>query len=163
MMWETATFILIAGMVDDFRSRKVHNILVLSLLALAVGASFYLRGGEGTLGGLTSLAIALALTFPLYALGILGGGDVKLFSVFAFAVEPSGMFYTLIYSFMWGSLFGLTRSALQGQLPVLVRNTYRTATRQQKLQAIEINKIPYTFALVLGWFTYLTLLRSGQL
>lgn len=160
-MWEAATFILIAGMVDDFRSRKVHNVLVLALFAIAIGVSLYFRGSSGSLLGLSSLAFALALTLPLFVLGIWGGGDVKLFAVFAFAVEPSGMFYTLVYSVVWGSVFGLTHSALQGNLPVLVRNTYRVATRRQKLHTQQLGKIPYTFALLLGWFTYLTLLRSG--
>lgn len=163
MMMEAATLILIAGMVDDFRSRKVHNILVIALLALTAAASLYVRGLGGSMLGLSAMALALALTIPLFALRVFGGGDVKLFAVFALAVEPSAMFYTLIYSFLWGSVFGLTRAALQGHLPVLVRNTVKTASRQQKLQPQELSRIPYTFALFLGWFTYLTMLKTGAL
>ena len=157
-----ATIILVAGMVDDLRSRKVHNALVISLLVVAAVASLYFRGVQDSLPGVGAMVLALIVTLPLFMTRILGGGDVKLFSVFALAVDPMTMFWTLVYSFIWGAFFGVTRAAMQKQLVVLVRNTYRIASRQ-KSQIQEIQKIPYTFALVLGWFTQLTLLRAGGL
>lgn len=159
-MLAVATVILVAGLVDDLRSRKVHNGLVLSLLAATVACSLFFRGWEGSLIGIGAMLLALVFTIPLFATRILGGGDVKLFAVFAFAVDPVTMFWTLVYSFIWGALFGVTRAALQKQLGVLVRNTYKIASRQ-KLQVQEIQKIPYTFALLLGWATQITLLRGG--
>lgn len=161
-MMAVATFTLVAGMVDDFRSQKVHNWLVLSLMAVVAGCSIYFRGFEDSLIGVGAFLLALIITIPLFAVRILGGGDVKLFSVFALAVDPVTMFWTLIYSFIWGALFGVTRAALSNQLMALVRSTYRAADRQ-RVQVQEIHKIPYTFALLLGWFTQLTLLRAGGL
>jgi len=159
-MFMVATFTLIAGMVDDLRTRKVHNALVFSLLPLVALASFYFRGFEGTMTGVGALLLALILTIPLFAARILGGGDVKLFGVFALALDPLSMFWTLIYSFIWGALFGLTRAALSKQLLALVRNTTKAASRH-KIQAQELHKIPYTFALLLGWLTQLTFLRMA--
>lgn len=159
-MWALATLVLIAGMVDDLRSRKVHNALVLSLLALTLLASLWLRGLDGSLTGGLALLLALVTTIPLFAMGVLGGGDVKLFAVFALAVDPVSMFWTLVYSVVWGALFGVTRAAMQKQLLVLVRNTYKISGRQ-KVEVQELHKIPYTFALLLGWFTQLTLLHMG--
>lgn len=161
-MWAIATFSLVAGTVDDLRTRKVHNGLVLSLLALALIANFYFRGWDGTLIGIGALLLALVATIPLFMSGTLGGGDVKLFAVFAVCVDPTSMFYTLFYSIVWGALFGVTRAAMQKQLLSLVRTTYKLASRQ-RVEPQQIHKIPYTFALLLGWFTQLTLLRSGGL
>lgn len=161
-MMGVATFALVAGLVDDLRSRKVHNALVFALLFLSLVFSFLFRGMDGTALGAGTLMLALIATIPLFAAGIWGGGDVKLFAVFAFAVDPTNMFWTLIYSFVWGGLFGLTRAALHRQLLTLVRNTYRVATRQ-RVQPQMIHKMPFTFALLLGWFTQLTLLRIGGL
>jgi prepilin peptidase CpaA len=161
-MWAVATLTLLAGLVDDLRSRKVHNTLVLALLPLVAFASLYFRGMEGTMTGVGALFLALVATIPLFAMGALGGGDVKLFAVFALAVDPSSMFYTLLYSLVWGAVFGLTRAAVQRQLLALVRNTYRLTSRQ-RVQVQELHKIPYTFALLLGWFTQLTFLRAGGL
>jgi Flp pilus assembly protein protease CpaA len=159
-MFAVATLVLISGLVDDLRSRKVHNGLVLSLLGATVLASVCFRGMEGSMVGMGAMLLALIVTIPLFAGRILGGGDVKLFAVFALAVDPPIMFWTLAYSFIWGALFGLTRAALQKQLLMLVRNTYHIA-RRQKVQVQEIHKIPYTFALLLGWFTQLTIMRTG--
>jgi len=161
-MWAVATFSLVAGMVDDLRSRKVHNGLVLALIPVILAANFYFRGFDGAALGAGAFLLALIITIPLFMFRILGGGDVKLFSAFALCVDPNSMFYTLMYSMVWGVIFGLTRAALQKELPALVRNTYKTVTRQ-RVQPQEIHKIPFTFALLLGWFTQLTLLRAGGL
>ena len=161
-MMAIATFTLVAGLVDDVRSRKVHNVLLLALLPVVVLATLYFRGFDGSLPGLGAFLLALVMTIPLFAIGMLGGGDVKLFAIFALTVDPSSMFWTLVYSFFWGAMFGVTRATLSKQLPVLVRNTTRLGMRQ-RLQPQELHKIPYTFALLLGWFTQVTMLRSGGL
>lgn len=159
-MWAVATLTLVAGLIDDMRSQKVHNALVIALFAAALAANFVFRDGNGlVLGGLALLA-ALALALPLFVLGVVGGGDVKLFGVFALCVDPYTAFWTLVYSIIWGGIFGLTRATLQKEILVLVRNTYKLAKRQ-KLHVQEMHKIPYTFALLLGWFTQLTLMRAG--
>ncbi len=159
-MFAVATFTLAAGMMDDLRSRKVHNALVLPLLIFVFIANFYFRGIDGFLIGAGAMILALVATVPLFAAGIWGGGDVKLFAVFALAVDVPSMGFTLLYSFVWGAIFGLTRAALQRQLLTLVRNTYKIA-RRQRVQSVELQRIPYSFALLLGWFTQLTLLRVG--
>jgi Flp pilus assembly protein protease CpaA len=159
-MWIVATTILLAGMVDDLRSRKVHNQLLIVLFPIAAICSLYFRGFDGSMLGIGALIFALVLTIPLFIGGILGGGDVKLFAVFAFCVDPASTMWTLIYSIVWGAVFGLTRAATQRQLLTLVRNTYKVA-RRQSVRPQEIHKIPYTFSLLLGWFTQLTLMHAG--
>lgn len=159
-MWGLATFTLLAGLIDDLRSRKVHNALLLAIFPVILVGSLYFRGFDGTLTGSTAMVGALLVTVPLFMMSVLGGGDVKLFAVFAFCLDPMSMFWTLLYSVAWGALFGLTRAALQKNLLTLVRNTYRASSRH-RLQKQEIHKIPYTFALLLGWFTQLTLMHAG--
>ena len=160
-LWITASLILMAGLIDDLRSRKVHNVLVITGLCCALAASFYFRGLDGTYAGIFALLLALIVTIPLFATGVLGGGDVKLFAVFAVVVDPLSMISTLAYSIVWGALFGLTRAATERQLPVLVRNTTRLGRRNHRAAKTTLHKIPFTFALLLGWFTQLTLLRLG--
>lgn len=159
-MLAVATFSLVAGMVDDLRSRKVHNGLVLALLPVILVANLYFRGFDGAMVGAGTFLLALVLTIPLFMFRILGGGDVKLFAAFALCVDPNAMFSTLLYSMVWGAVFGVTRAAVQKDLLVLVRSTYKAA-RRQRLQPQEIHKFPYTFSLLLGWFTQLTLMRMS--
>lgn len=160
MMWAVATLILVAGLVDDLRSRKVHNALVVALFGATAVATLWFRGIDGSLLGGEAFLAALLITVPLFKMGVLGGGDVKLFAVFALAVDPTNMFWTLVYSLVWGALFGLTRAALQKQLLTVVRNTYKLAGRQ-RAEVQELHKIPYTFALLMGWCTVLTVAQSG--
>src|SRR5690349_17797116 len=87
-MWIVATAILLIGMFDDMRSRRVHNTLLIFLFPLAIFLSVCFRGLDGTMMGFGAFILALVLTVPLFAGGILGGGDVKLFAVFAFCVDP---------------------------------------------------------------------------
>lgn len=162
-MWIVATAILLAGMVDDLRSRKVHNSLILFFLPIAIGCNFYFRGWEGSAIGLSALLGALVLTVPLFMLGAFGGGDVKLFAVFALCVDPSTMFWTLLYSVIWGALFGLVRAAMQKQLMTLVRSTYKVASRHKNAAHQPLHTVPYTFSLLLGWFTQLTFMHAGGL
>jgi prepilin peptidase CpaA len=160
-MWAIATFSLIAGMVDDLRSRKVHNGLFLTLLPAILAANFYFRGVDGMMIGVLAFVVALVLTIPMHSMNILGGGDVKLFAAFALCVDSSSVFATLVYSVLWGGLFALTRATLQRELLSLVRATYKQVRRTRREPAQQVYKIPYTFALLLGWFTQLTLLRAG--
>jgi Flp pilus assembly protein protease CpaA len=159
-MLAIATIILIAGVVDDLWTRKVHNALFLCALFVAFASSFIVREWSGTQLGLLALLLAFVITIPLFYAHVLGGGDVKLIWAFAIAVEPNAVFWTIMYSIVWGGIFGFTRSMLQGQLPMLVRSTYHLATRR-KVEPQQLHKIPFTFALLLGWFTHLTMLKMG--
>jgi Flp pilus assembly protein protease CpaA len=147
-------------MADDFRSRKVHNELVIALLTFSFIASLWLRDFSAIMMGVAALILALVLGVPLLLTGVLGGGDVKLFAVFAFALDPATAFWTFMYSILWGAAFGVVRAALQNQLLSLVKSTYRVTSRGRR-EPRELHKIPYTFALLLGWFTQLTLMRVG--
>ena len=159
-MWAIASVTLVIGFMDDVRSRKVHNPLVVTLFVLTLVGTIYVRGIVGSIPGAAALMIALIATIPMFAMGVLGGGDVKLFAVFALALDVPSALNTLLYSLIWGALFGLCRAALSKQLLTLVKNTYRVG-RRPRAPAPQIQKIPYTFALLLGWFTQLTLLRAG--
>lgn len=161
VMWIVATLILTVGFVDDLRSRKVHNSVVLFLLSTVIATSIYCRGWDGSITGLTAFGVALLMTIPLFAFGILGGGDVKLFAIFSLALDPLSAVWTFVYSILWGALFGVVHAALHNQLPTLVRNTLKSASMRHRLQRQEVQKIPYTFAYLLGWFTQITFLRMA--
>jgi Flp pilus assembly protein protease CpaA len=153
------TLILIAGVVNDIKSRKVHNYLVLILLVSSIINAYVFNGGfEGLKFGLFSFLVALAITLPLVLPKILGAGDMKLFMAFSFSVAPMATFYVLLYSFVWGALLGVARAFLSGQATLLFLNTLEIAKGGKKAVAdSQLHKIPYTVALLLGWLTHLTL------
>ncbi|MCO8165277.1 prepilin peptidase [Pseudomonas sp. LJDD11] len=84
---------------QDARRRQITNTLTLGACAAALGWLLYSGqtwlGAEPAEGG-RALLLALAMTLPGYALGRLGGGDVKLLAALALASDSLYLLGTFI-------------------------------------------------------------------
>ncbi|MGE0632996.1 MAG: prepilin peptidase [Pseudobdellovibrionaceae bacterium] len=160
---------LIWGVVEDLRLRKVRNnvilaIGILSLLTYIVSAAL---DYASYWNGLAAFGTALVIAVPFSILRVLGAGDVKLLAVCALLMTSLGVFETFVYSFAWGSLLGVFQIALKGELNVLFINLgaiTKVGGRKEVSGGstpIGLHHIPYTFAILLGWFTHLSLNRIG--
>lgn len=69
---------LVAAALFDCRSRRIPNWLSLSGWIFAPLLYLYLDGFSGLQASGYGLALTLLLTFPLFAIGWMGAGDVKL-------------------------------------------------------------------------------------
>jgi prepilin peptidase CpaA len=153
------SLILLAGVVDDIRSRRVHNSLVLALIAIAGAAQFLLFGWPGLQQGLIGAGAALLLMAPLVLSRVLGAGDMKLMVAFGFSTNASIVLTVILASLVWGALLGVLRAALGGQLKALMNSTVQVALRRKPAE-ITLHKIPYTVALAFGWLSYLTIAQA---
>lgn len=151
-----ASLILTVGVVDDLRSRKVHNWLAVLCFAIALASSFYFESWYGLQTGLLSAAVALAVSAPLFYFKILGGGDIKLFVAFAASVSWTAALMTGFYSLIWGAIFGLIQALMQKQ-GIALFNNLMTLAIQRKSEGLSLHKIPFTVALLVGWLTTLKL------
>jgi len=152
------TLILVAGIINDLKSRKVRNYLVLILLLLSIANIYFFAGFEGLKWGGISLLVSLGSCLPLVLTRIMGAGDMKLLMAFAVSVNPMSAFWVLIYSFVWGALLGVAQAFLKGDGMNLIHNTFAIVTSGKKSVSEEkLHKIPYTVALLFGWLTQLTL------
>lgn len=153
LAWVLPSAILLAGVVDDLLTQKVHNWLFLSCLALAIGWSFY-RGSTMGLGiGSLGLLCALACFLPLVILNVVAAGDLKLMLAFGMATDWNITFYVFISSILWGGLLGLTKVLVSGNFITLFEQLIRKNVEKKTEDGAL--KIPYTVALFLGWLTYL--------
>ncbi len=147
------TLLLTTGLIDDLLNRKVHNIVSMVLLALALGHS--LAGGNLWVGFL-GLGAAFVLLFPLFALRVVGAGDVKLMMAFGMATSKEAVASVIFYGMIWAALFGVTKLLVAGeqrnllQLPKMVLSGFH-----QKFTSV--TQLPMTFPLVLGWLSHLHL------
>jgi prepilin peptidase CpaA len=148
-----STLILVIGLVDDLRSRKIHNILLLGLLVFAFLFVFAVRGLTGIENGVLSALLAIGLTFPLVYFKALGGGDMKLFAVFGITSNPSVVIQVYLYSLIAGALIGLVRAALSGQLMTVLKSTALLAMDRTNKPSGEFN-IPFSAALLTGWMVH---------
>jgi prepilin peptidase CpaA len=109
-----ASGILLWSAVSDIRRRIIPNVAVASLLVVFLGWAVLVLGfGRPLVSALEAGGVALAVTFALYALNVIGAGDSKLFAVAA-------LFFGLGYL----PLFALT-TVLAGGLVALASLVFR--------------------------------------
>jgi prepilin peptidase CpaA len=105
-----ATAILAWAAVSDVRSRRIPNWCVAALLGLYLPWAV-IGGWPDALSGLEAAAIGLAVTFALYAFGILGAGDSKLFGACALFAGMGFLPYLAVATSLVGGLVALVSIA----------------------------------------------------
>ena len=108
----------------DFRTRRIPNLLTLGG-ALAAWLYYGVAGGAGALGwsGLGWL-VGVLLFIPVFALGGLGAGDVKLIAAFGAWLGPTDVLWVAIYTAIAGGALALVVSTVRGYLGTALRNIY---------------------------------------
>ena len=144
--------ILLSAVVDDLRSRKIHNWLILVLFALAFLAVVILRGPEGILHSLKGLFIALGIAVPLALLKILGGGDMKLYAVLGLLLSPRALILSLLWGFVWGAVLGVIKVVLDKKAGLMYVNLL-SICRFQKTDKKALHSFPFSVSLFLGWLS----------
>lgn len=93
----------------DFKYDRIPNALIMLGLLMGFAYRFSGNGLPGAIDSVVSMLISFCLLYPIYRIGGLGGGDVKLFLV-------TGSFFTagiqvriMIYSFITGALISILK------------------------------------------------------
>ncbi len=142
--------VLIAGLIDDLRSKKIHNKLVILLLALAAIYQFVVFGQPGLVNGLMASGFALLIFLPMVLSRMLGAGDMKLMLAFGMSTLWINVLWTSVYAIIWGAVFGILHALLQKKFKHLFFNTINLVASKGKVSS-ETQKIPFTVPLLLGW------------
>jgi Flp pilus assembly protein protease CpaA len=90
-----------ASAVADSRTGLVPNRLTYALWA-AGGACLAARPAAAAADGIVTIALAAAIVVPLYARGLMGGGDAKLIIALAALDGPPLFWHAVFYSFAIG-------------------------------------------------------------
>lgn len=142
------------ALVSDLRRHRIPNLLVLLGLGLGVAGQVYSSGITGLGDGLLGMLAGFAVFLPMYALGGMAAGDVKLMAM-------AGAFLTP-HDALWAALFSLIAGGLCGFLIVLVRGQlqqtfgrYWLMLRAQAYFAPAADEVagkpfPYSVAILLG-------------
>src|SRR5688500_13461019 len=116
------TSIVIVACVFDVRTRRIPNVLTLSA---AVAGLLYHLATSG-LGGLQTAAagwiLGLLLLLPYFALGSMGGGDVKLVAALGAGLGPWETFWLAMYAGIAGGVLGLIVALAHGYLRRAITN-----------------------------------------
>jgi prepilin peptidase CpaA len=115
--------LLVTAAVTDLRARRIPNWLTFSLVIAGLLQSFLairtVAPGASALG----LLAGFGLTFILFALGALGGGDVKLMAGVGAWVGPGPVVAVFAITAIIGMVIVLTQAIMQGRLRALLTNT----------------------------------------
>ncbi len=149
-----------ASVIDDFRSRKVHNSLNVTIFIVALIGSFIHLGFSGSTQILVSIFAAISFCLPLYLMRALGGGDFKLLLALSPLMSWPAVGWTLVFSLVWGTVLGLMIVIVKGEMLSFLRNLTSLALRNPVAKE-NLHKMPYTVAILLGFLTQVTLVERG--
>ena len=108
--------------VFDIRTRRIPNALTLST---ALAGLLYHVATSGTSGAQTAAAgwlVGLLLLLPYFALGGMGGGDVKLMAALGAWLGPGDTFWLAMYAGIAGGVFGVIVALSHGYLGRAIAN-----------------------------------------
>ena len=173
---------LTVAVFTDLRTGKVHNLLILTGLLVALAFHIIAAQGDGILqasGGairllpaLGGIAVGFAALLPLYLLRAMGAGDVKLMMMVGAFLGPLQTFGVVVLTFAAGGVLALGMALWQrsfAQLALNLRFMLTTSAvraaggespRFEPL-AQTAGRMPYAVAIAAGTLLQLILVRSG--
>jgi prepilin peptidase CpaA len=155
--------LLIAAAVSDWRTLRIPNALTFGGTACGLALAAVLPSdGQGLPWSLAGAGVGLAALMPLYALRILGAGDVKLMAMAGAFLGAQGTLFALLYVVAAGGVAALAFAAARGSLGRMLGNAWAIvrwiafATFAGQPPAVahppsgSAGKLPYGVAICLG-------------
>jgi prepilin peptidase CpaA len=119
-----AVTIALVAAVWDLRTRRIPNLLTLGAALAAVAVHAYAGGFLGVGTALAGWLIGAAFLLPLFALGGMGAGDVKLLAALGAWLGPAAIVSVALYSCIAGGAMALVVAALSGYLRQAFKNLW---------------------------------------
>ncbi|HAR43885.1 MAG TPA: hypothetical protein DCS07_14830 [Bdellovibrionales bacterium] len=117
--------ISLVALFTDLVWGRIFNWFTLPVFCLGLVASFYVSGFSGLGTGLLGAVAGLVLFGWLFALRVMGGGDVKLLMALGAWTDPKYVFETAILSILLGGVLAALLLLAKGRLPDFSRRLYR--------------------------------------
>ncbi len=108
--------IMILAVISDCRTMKIRNRLIVMGLVLGLGFRILYEGPMGIVYFLVNIILPVILLYLLYLMGIIGAGDVKLFSVIGGFVNFKELMACILFSFVAGAVLSAMKMILKRNL-----------------------------------------------
>ena len=115
VVWLVSALLVEAAYIDG-RQLRVPNWLTFHLMALGIAYSACTGGRNGLLSSLEGLAVGLVALLPLYAIGGMGAGDVKLMAGVGAWMGPAHTLGAFVASALVGGVLGAAMVLASGDL-----------------------------------------------
>lgn len=117
-----AVAIGLTGCATDIASRRVPNALTIPAVGVGVAAHALVGGLPGASAALLGGLVGLAVFLPVFALGGMGGGDVKLMAALGAWIGAGPVAWTALYGALAGGVMALAVGAAHGYLGQALAN-----------------------------------------
>jgi len=109
MTFSTGAALIIgaAACATDLHSRRIPNWLTFGATAAAIAYQYTTAGPAGVQLAMSGWVVGLVLFMPMFLLGGMGAGDVKLLAALGAWLGPANAFWLAIYSSMAGGLIAI--------------------------------------------------------
>jgi prepilin peptidase CpaA len=108
--------------ITDLRTRRIPNVLTFGGGIAGLVAHLMLDGASGALTAAGGWLTGLAIFLPFFALGGMGGGDVKLLAALGAWLGSHETLYLALYSAAAGGLLAVVVSYARGYLKTAFAN-----------------------------------------
>ncbi len=95
------------SVVSDIKTYKIKNKVVFPFMIIGILLNTFFAGYEGAINALLGTIIPIFLLIILYALRMLGAGDIKLFSAIGAIIGYQNVLMNMAYSFLSGGVIAL--------------------------------------------------------
>ena len=110
--------------VCDLRTKRIPNLLTFGGAALAVAYSVFAFGVAGLQMSVGGWMTGAALFLPMFALGGMGAGDVKLAACLGAWLGPMASLFVALYSALAGGVMALAIALATGYFRQAVHNVW---------------------------------------
>lgn len=116
--------LLIVAVLMDFKYDRIDNGWI--VLGIWLGIFFHMRvnGWHGIAGIFISMLLPFLLLYPVYRIGGLGAGDVKLFVMTGAFLPGKRVLYVLACAFIVGAVFSLAKLVSEGNFKERIHYFY---------------------------------------
>jgi prepilin peptidase CpaA len=111
-----AVGIALVAVVWDIATRRIPNVLTFGAAVIGLVVHAYVGGWNGLGMAAAGWLAGVALFFPVFALGGMGAGDVKLLGAVGAWLGPIAALWVALYSGIAGGVIGLIVAGFSGYL-----------------------------------------------
>lgn len=155
----------------DIREHRIPNWLVAIGLLMAIGYHALSPFGQGTTFTVAGFALGFFALVPLYIMGTMGAGDVKLMGMVGAYLGATAGIDAVLATLIAGGILALIASAYKRALPQLLDNL-RIMFIQRDIRRMggagpesipappSVGKLPYAVAIAAGTAVQIFMLRT---
>lgn len=99
--------LLVVATFTDFRSRRIPNWLILTGLFLGFTFNILSSGIPGVINSFAGAVVGITIFIPIYAVGKMGAGDVKLLAMVGAFLGPMSVLWAVLFSLLAGGVLAV--------------------------------------------------------